>query len=177
MYIFSYNFLLIDNLNPTNHHKKMEIETFKVYWRNPDQYFLFTFYGNELQKFENVNFKIKSWDVFLQIFPTTKDKISNFTDQGFNVEAEIPDKITFDKFWAKYNYKVQKTQAEKIWDKLSVEKRKLYYDWVDAYFTFLKDKYYSGDWTAFKKLAKTYLSKQNEPWEDEEIRKFYKPRK
>jgi len=148
------------------------MKKYKVYSKQ-EGYFLFGYDDNgELCYFERVDRKVVSWEKFIELLPTHDSMIAKLVQQGFVVEPII--EVTFDNFWNLYDDKRDKTKTKAIWDRLSESKRKQYFEWVKPYFKFLQEKYQNTDWTNFKKMPKSYLSKENAPWEDEAIRKYYK---
>jgi hypothetical protein len=68
--------------------------------------------------------------------------------------------ITFDMFWDKYNFKVDKKRAQAIWDKLTNNQQIAAFYGIDKYKRYLK----RTDWRN-QMEAKSYL--RNERWEDE----------
>ena len=80
---------------------------------------------------------------------------------GHNMNCiEVGVDISFDQFWDKYGYKVDKKRAKAIWDKMSVQKRLAAYHGIAKYERHLK----MAEWRN-KMEAKSYL--KNERWEDE----------
>jgi uncharacterized HAD superfamily protein len=74
------------------------------------------------------------------------------------IELEI--EITFDMFWNKYGYKVDRKRAEAIWNKLPKAKQVAAYYGIDRYEAYLR----RTEWRT-KMEPKTYL--RNERWNDE----------
>lgn len=145
---------------------------YKVYSKQ-EGYFLFGYDEHgELCYFERVGREVSNWAKFLEFFPTQLSELERLRKANFTVEEII--EVSFENFWNLYDDKRDKTKTKAIWDKLSEHKRKQYFDWVKPYFKFLQEKYQGSDWTLFKKMAKSYLSKDNAPWEDEAIRKYKK---
>lgn len=126
----------------------------------------------ELCYFERVGREVRDWLKFMEFLPTKLSDLERLRTVNFQIE-EIQE-VTFENFWSLYDDKRDKVKTKAIWDKLSERDRKQYFDWVKPYFKFLQEKYQSSDWTLFKKMAKTYLSRDNKPWEDEAIRRFAK---
>lgn len=78
--------------------------------------------------------------------------------QGILVEADL--EVTFDMFWKKYDKKINKARAIKLWDKLSkTDQVKAYYG-IDAY-----DKYLQKESWRSKADPENYL--RNRYWENE----------
>jgi hypothetical protein len=69
---------------------------------------------------------------------------------------EIPIELTFDLFWDSYNYKVDKFEAQKVWDKLSRKEKLESFEYIKKYKTQCAS---SG---VAIKYAKTYL--RQKPW-------------
>jgi hypothetical protein len=147
---------------------------FRVSYPNVEGYFLYGYDEKDdtLCYFERVNRAILDFGRFKEYLPECARHVENLRKNGFNVEEII--EVSFENFWNLYDDKRDKTKTKAIWDRLSENRRKQYFDWVKPYFKFLQEKHQGTDWTQFKKMAKSYLSKENAPWEDEAIRKYAK---
>jgi hypothetical protein len=72
--------------------------------------------------------------------------------------TRVVENLTFDHFWLRYNYKVHKHQAQKIWEKLRDDDRQAAYDKIPLYDRELRQTH------AAKLFPKTYLNQRK--WED-----------
>lgn len=86
-------------------------------------------------------------DLFMKVCKDNKIKVT-----------EVARDITFDMFWERYKYKVDKPLAVKAWDTLTKEEQVKAYDFIPAYDAQLKLNGGLG-----KKYAVRYL--KHKPWE------------
>lgn len=99
-------------------------------------------------------------EVFKSRCPLRLEQLATFVEELKLMCVESAVEISFEMFWDKYGYKVDKKRSKAIWDKLSQnEKVKAFYG-VDKYKRSLK----RTDWRT-QMEPKTYL--RNERWEDE----------
>lgn len=52
--------------------------------------------------------------------------------------VEVPEDLSFDTFWKKYGFKIDKMDAEKVWQKMSDEERTMAMIGIQKYFKFLE---------------------------------------
>lgn len=91
---------------------------------------------------------------FVKNLPYTEDNISIYKSETATIKM-IPDDLTFENFWKRYNYKVgHKKKAEAIWNKMSDAEKMKSLSWIPAY----------DQQVAFLRVAKlypeTYLSQK-----------------
>ena len=90
-------------------------------------------------------------------WPTTYDKLKDLEKSAKNAKVTaITEEVTFEQFWEKYGYKVDKKVAEKRWNNLPKKDRAQAYDFIDRY------KSQVNIQGIAMKHPKTYLSQ--EPW-------------
>lgn len=74
------------------------------------------------------------------------------------IEVEVVDEYSFDTFWKLYDYKKGKALAEKQWNKLTKQERKLAIEYVPAYVASTPDK-------SYRKHPSTFINQKG--WNDE----------
>lgn len=111
--------------------------------------------GFDLQV-EDIDEKLRLW--FLKNLPTDVADMKRRYNKGQLVQLNT--NVTFDEFWEAYDYKVDKAEAIKQWEKLSQQSRDMAYAKIPEYRTsctrrgialiypsrFLKKEYFLTDW-------------------------------
>ena len=97
---------------------------------------------------------------FKRSVPVYTDGLAtSFSNETTIIEADF--EVSFDMFWKKYNKKINKIRAMKVWEKMDKSMQVKAYFGVDSYHKFLKQK---EQWRS-KADPETYL--RNQYWENE----------
>lgn len=111
--------------------------------------------------FSKAKLTVEQRDYFLRHVAVCLFDLEAFVKQSRFTCVEADIEITFEMFWDKYAFKVDRKRAEKIWDKMSKAKKISAFYGIDRYDRYLRR---TADWRN-KMEPKTYL--KNERWEDE----------
>lgn len=77
----------------------------------------------------------------LKNLPLTLDVLNKWTHNNKNITVTLLlEDITFDVFWANYNYKMGKQEAERAWNKLSVADKTRAIKRIRAYDRYISDR-------------------------------------
>lgn len=114
-----------------------------------------------------VNYKVSD-TVYLKEIQGVSEKDTNNIEDNINtpsISNDISPKgedvdAGFDEFWEKYDKKVQRAQAERMWRKLNNSQKQEVLDSVEAYVASTPDKQYRLN-------PASYLNPKNKRWQDE----------